>query len=115
MRRNLAVAQSQNHFQKAGYARGWLQVTHVSFHRPDQQWLVLATAFPQDSVERAKLDGVTERRTRPVGLHIGDVARADICLAEGAPDHILLCFRAWHGEPAAVAVVIDRRSADQRN
>ena len=68
----------------------------------------------EDGAERPHLDRVAQRRPGAVRLDVVDVRRRDPGAAERLADHRLLGGAVGRGEPAAGAVLVDRRAADDR-
>jgi hypothetical protein len=61
--------------------------------------------------ERLELDRVSERRTRAVGLHVGDVARGQAGIAKGVAQHGLLGDHVGRRQSGAAPVVVRGRPA----
>ncbi len=80
----------------------------------DERFLQTPHGFAVDRRQRAHLDGVAQRSTGAVRFDIADVQRGHLAAGKCRADHLLLSHAIGNREGTGVAVVIDRRAADQR-
>ena len=95
---------------EAGDAGGRLRMADRGLGGADQHRVALAARH--DLGEIVDLDRIAERRSGPVGFHIGEIAGADPRIAKGRADHRLLSRAARSRQPVAASVLIDGRARD---
>ncbi len=87
----------------------------VRLHRADRAVADPVRGLPEGLGERTDLDGVTERGTGAMGLHIGDTVGGDTRQLVHLGDQFRLSLRARRGVSALVrSVVVDGAGPDDR-
>ena len=114
VRRNLAVLQTERRLDQSRDAGRRFQVAQVRLGRAKEQRLLARSAGAVHRTDRLHLDGIAERRTGAVGLDVVDVRRLQPCVVERGAQHRFLGWPARRRQPAAAAVLVDRRAADHR-
>ena len=111
---NLAVLECQRRLDYTGNPRGGLQVTDIGFHRSDHERPLRRTLFAENGTQGSDLDRVSQRSTGAVSLYILNLEWFYLCGCQRLADERLLCLPVGDREAAAMAVLIDRRTSDQR-
>ncbi|AJY62567.1 hypothetical protein B7759_05945 (plasmid) [Burkholderia glumae] len=86
----------------------------VGFHRTDKQRLLRGASAPVDLRQRGQLNRVAERGARAMRLDIANRTGFDAGVLQRGFQQALLRPAVRHGQPAARAVMIDRRAANHR-
>ena len=111
---NLRVLEREDHLEETRKAGGSLQVAEVGLDRPDPERLLRCAPQAEDGGERLDLDGVAESGAGAVGFNVADVARFQSGIGQRGAGDGLLCGAVRRSQPGAGAILIDGRSADER-
>ncbi|RPK55168.1 hypothetical protein EES42_42625 [Streptomyces sp. ADI95-17] len=110
--RQHAFAHRHDHLDDARHACGARRVTDVRLQRAQPERPPAGALLAVRRNEGPRLDRVTEAGARAVRLHRVDLRGGEARVGEGGPDHALLRGAVRNGEPAARAVLVDRRASD---
>ncbi len=114
VRRDVLMAQREHGLDQPGDTRRRFQVPHVGLHRAHHQRILRPPARAQHRRHSVRFDGISQRRSGPVRLHIPDLFRLHPGLRQGDANHRFLSHAAGRGDAAAAAILIHRRPADHR-
>ena len=114
VRRDLLVLEGEDDLDQAGDARGRLEMSEVALHRADEHLAPVGADRAEHAGERGHLDRIAQRRAGAVRLDVAQVVGAHAGALERGADHRLLGLGAGRGEPVALAVLVHRRAADDR-
>ena len=110
--RDVAVLGHQRRLDQSGHTGAGLEVADVGLDRSDQERIRRRPVQRQRACERSHLDGVAERRSGAVRLHVPDLGRLDTRSSKRSSDCGFLGFLARHGDAVGVAVLRHRCAED---
>src|SRR6185436_3625718 len=103
-----------DHFDQSGGAGRGLGVADVGFDRAQPQRVFAVAAGAVGGKQRAGLDRVAQGGAGAVGLDDIDVIKPDTGVEYCLSDDALLGGPVGGGQPVGGAVLVDRRSGDER-
>ncbi len=112
VRRQLTVLDRQSCLEEAHDAGRSFEVSDVGLCRADEKGEAFGAPCAQHGPERPGLDGIAERRARPVGLDVLDRRQGHPGAAIGGAQHRLLRPGIGSGHPVAGTVVVDGAAAN---
>ena len=95
---------------QAGHAGGRFQVAQIGFHRAHHQPVAVLAVPAQRFTDRARFDGIADRRTGSVRFDVPNAGR-DICTVEDRQNQAFLRFRVRYRDAVGSAVLIASRSS----
>ena len=114
VRRNASVLQCQNHLDQTRDPRSRFQVPHVRLDRSNREGPVFLAVCRVNGRQGGHLDGVSQGGPRPVRLDVADLLRLDVGVGQRSPNQCFLGGAVRCGKTIAVAVVVDRGTANHR-
>ena len=111
-RRQHLVAHRQDHLHHTRDACGGLGVAHVRFDRPQPQWRL--PVLPVGRQNRLGFNRIAQRGARAVAFDHLDVRPGQSRAGQCRADHSLLGRTVGCGQPIGRAVLVDRRTAYDR-
>ncbi len=109
---DLSASKRLDGLDEPGHAGRGIHVTVIGLHGPHQHWRIAVDG--KHPIESVEFHRIPERRPRTVGLDVAHFGGPYAGVRQGIADNGLLCRGIGHGLPGTRAVVIHRRSTDDR-
>ncbi len=113
-RRQTVVVEGRNHFDQPGHTGGGLGMTDVGFDRAQPQRVISISGSTVGGDQGTGLDRVTQRGAGAMGLDHIHLIKPDTGVGHRLSDHPLLSGPVRGGQPIRSAILVDRRSRDDR-
>src|ERR1700722_9515094 len=107
------MLERQNDLDEASYSRDRLQMPQVGFYRTDHQYGIFGPCGPYDVGHRPCFDGIAQLGSRAVSLNVAHFVRLDFAVGQSPTEHGLLRDPVRYRQPAAAAVLVDGRTANE--
>ncbi len=109
---NFLILQRQHHFDDAAHARRRFHVADIGFRRTQQQRPIRRTILAEYRTQCADFNGIAQRRAGAVRFNIIDLVCFQSGTAQRLTNDFFLRRPAGHGQTAAGAILVERRTAN---
>ena len=107
------MLQGKYRFDDSSNSRRTFAVSNIRFECPNNNWFILVSAFSLDRCQCLNFNGIPQRRSRSMALHVINTRRGNIAQRECLANHRLLGWPVRSSEAITLAILIDSAASNE--